>query len=290
MSQSSNSVSKNAFTPQWREPFTGAGVRLTRVAGTGAMPVFDVLEVGEMTLGREWSYRSVCSPFWRIYQNASPGAAVRVGRQRFDLAADRPLVLPPGVEFDCVPAVGVLHLWAHFSVSQAGLPPREPIVVRPSQTTKATAEELQRSIARPLEADAIRHCANAWLHAVWARAGERLAPASQPRLDRVLREIRENVTTPPDVKTLAGLTGLAPSAFSRWFKNLTGSSPAGFVRRERIVAACRLLRYTDLSIEQIAAATGFTNRYHFTRVFSEQAGTGPSAFRREGRGFGASKV
>lgn len=273
--------------PRWSEPFTESGVALTRVAGAVAMPLFDVLEVGRISLGKEWCYRSVCSPFWRVYQNAAPGAAVRVGRRRFELKADQPFLLPPGVEFDCVPAVGVDHLWAHFSVSLSGLPPREPIAVPASAGTTAAAADLSHAIGRTREMGVLRHQAHAWLHAIWAQAGSSLTAALPPRLDRVLREIRENFLNPPDTKSLARLAGLAPSAFSVWFKGLIGVPPATFVRRERIVEACRLLRYTDLSIEQIAQNTGFTNRYHFSRVFSEQAGVGPSTFRREGTDSGA---
>lgn len=282
MSRSAKSVSKTTVSPRWNEPFTDAGIALTRVAGAVAMPVFDVLEVGRMTLGKEWCYRSVCSPFWRLYQNSAPGAAVRVGRHRIELKADRALLLPPGVEFDCVPAEGVSHLWAHFSVSLCGLPPREPIIVPASPGILAAAATLNEAIGWAGEAGALRHHAQAWMHAIWAQVGENLTAMLPPRLDRVFREIRENFQNPPTTRALAKLTGLSQSAFSFWFKSCTGVSPAAFVRRERIVEACRLLRYTDMSIEEIAHETGFANRYHFSRVFAQQSGVGPSTFRREG--------
>ncbi|MGH7944675.1 MAG: helix-turn-helix domain-containing protein [Opitutaceae bacterium] len=34
------------------------------------------------------------------------------------------------------------------------------------------------------------------------------------------------------------------------------------------------------SVEEIAAATGFANRHHFTRVFAATTGTDPGAYRK----------
>ena len=51
-------------------------------------------------------------------------------------------------------------------------------------------------------------------------------------------------------------------------------------RRQRVERACVLLHATGNSIEQIAEATGFCDRYHFTRVFTRLRGVSPAAFRK----------
>jgi AraC-like DNA-binding protein len=44
--------------------------------------------------------------------------------------------------------------------------------------------------------------------------------------------------------------------------------------------ACNLLHHSDLSIDQIASACGFSDRYYFTRVFSKTMAASPGAYRK----------
>ena len=53
-----------------------------------------------------------------------------------------------------------------------------------------------------------------------------------------------------------------------------------FVRARRIELAGVLLHNSAKKIEEIAAATGFCDRYHFSRVFKRLRGMGPAEFRR----------
>ena len=48
----------------------------------------------------------------------------------------------------------------------------------------------------------------------------------------------------------------------------------------RLDKACRLLRHTDASIEQVAEDCGFPNRYYFSRMLKQHRGTSPAVYRR----------
>ncbi len=54
---------------------------------------------------------------------------------------------------------------------------------------------------------------------------------------------------------------------------------AEYIRKKRIEEAQRLLQETELSIAQIADATGFSNYNHFFRVFKEETGQSARAYR-----------
>jgi transcriptional regulator GlxA family with amidase domain len=69
-------------------------------------------------------------------------------------------------------------------------------------------------------------------------------------------------------------------SFLRWFSEEIGETPMAWLRRIRIREACRLLRFGNQSLDEIAEATGFADRHHFTRVFTAMTGMGPAAFRR----------
>jgi len=84
-------------------------------------------------------------------------------------------------------------------------------------------------------------------------------------------------------EALADICKLATNAFTRLFKNEVGISPQRFVKRKRINSACVMLHHTDYSIDKIASKTGFVNRYHFTRIFTQITGLSPAKYRKEFR-------
>ena len=92
--------------------------------------------------------------------------------------------------------------------------------------------------------------------------------------------IGARLASPPAVGELAQACGMSAGAFIRWFKAETGTTPSEVMTQRRVTEASRLLRYTDLSVEQVAAKLGYANRYHFSRVFARVAGCGPATFRR----------
>jgi transcriptional regulator GlxA family with amidase domain len=53
--------------------------------------------------------------------------------------------------------------------------------------------------------------------------------------------------------------------------------------RKRLQAAMELLRQSDLSVLQIALATGFQDLAHFHRLFRRRVGITPARYRSSGR-------
>jgi AraC family transcriptional regulator of arabinose operon len=52
------------------------------------------------------------------------------------------------------------------------------------------------------------------------------------------------------------------------------------LRESRLLHAARLLEATELPVERVAAASGFTSAFHFSRVFRQRYGTPPGAYRK----------
>ena len=71
------------------------------------------------------------------------------------------------------------------------------------------------------------------------------------------------------------LTVVARAAFRR----TTGELPHRFFEHRRIEAAQQLLSETELSIADIAAACGYEDPFHFSRVCKRVSGKPPSAWR-----------
>lgn len=81
------------------------------------------------------------------------------------------------------------------------------------------------------------------------------------------------------VESLAAGVSLSPSRFAHLFSQQLGQSPMRALLAARLLHAARLLEATDLPVERVAAASGFSSPYHFNRVFRQRYGTPPGAYR-----------
>jgi AraC-like DNA-binding protein len=79
---------------------------------------------------------------------------------------------------------------------------------------------------------------------------------------------------------LARQAGVSRGHLIKIVRERLGQTPMELVWQERVRRAARLLRETGLSLEQVAAETGFANAYHFSRRFRRQFGQPPRVWRR----------
>jgi AraC-like DNA-binding protein len=81
------------------------------------------------------------------------------------------------------------------------------------------------------------------------------------------------------IKRLAAFSGVSEAHFSRSFKRAFGLPPHRYLLTRRIEQAAALLRDTDLSITDIAFATGWESLGTFGRIFRDITGQSPGALR-----------
>lgn len=101
------------------------------------------------------------------------------------------------------------------------------------------------------------------------------------RIVDLLGFIQLNLSNTVTVKMLAGMVNLHPDHLSRLFLKLTGERPLSYIHRKRIERAQYLMITTDMSLSQIAAATGFDNVAHFSRVFKKITSLTPARYREQ---------
>lgn len=102
----------------------------------------------------------------------------------------------------------------------------------------------------------------------------------QPAIDR----IHGNPETDFTLVELARLCNSSVFHFARSFSARTGSAPFRLQRYLRLQKAHQLLLKTELSVSQVGIAVGFENLTHFSRLFRNQFGRSPRAFRGSHRG------
>lgn len=89
-----------------------------------------------------------------------------------------------------------------------------------------------------------------------------------------------NLDSDPRLSVAASMANMSESAFSRYFKNASGQTFSGMVKRLRLTQACRLLEHTDATIAQISQSVGYSNLSNFNRRFRDEYGMTPSDYRR----------
>ncbi len=114
--------------------------------------------------------------------------------------------------------------------------------------------------------------------------------SSADRISKVCHYIEKNITQPILVPKLALKVGLSESAFSRLFKKCTGRTVPQYVNELRIGCACRLLAETDLTVGEIAAASGYRSLANFQRQFHKYQKRSPLTYQKAVRGTGVGSV
>jgi len=79
----------------------------------------------------------------------------------------------------------------------------------------------------------------------------------------------------------AAACGLSPGYFARAFKQSVGTPPYRWLMLQRVLRAKSLLRDANFSLTDVAAACGFADQSHFTRVFTSIVGASPGAWRKQ---------
>ena len=105
------------------------------------------------------------------------------------------------------------------------------------------------------------------------------------RISLVLDHLRELGYTSQHVQrvkvsSLAAQAGLSPRHFSNIFIRDTGLSPKRYLKRLRLEIARDLLDDARLSLKEIRAEAGFSDRSHFDRDFRRAFSATPLQFRR----------
>ncbi|HEX5290666.1 MAG TPA: helix-turn-helix domain-containing protein [Streptosporangiaceae bacterium] len=92
--------------------------------------------------------------------------------------------------------------------------------------------------------------------------------------------LREHLDEPITVEDLAARSAMSPRTFARRFLASTGTTPYRWLLRQRIQLAQRLLETTDLPIDRVASASGFSTAANLRKHFSRAVRTSPQGYRR----------
>ena len=98
-------------------------------------------------------------------------------------------------------------------------------------------------------------------------------------INRASHYIATHLDETIDVKTLARVANLSDFHFCRIFKAIKCEPPFAFIARIRIETAAQLLRYSSLTVEEIAYNIGYESPASLSKAFKNRYGISPTLYR-----------
>jgi AraC family transcriptional activator of pobA len=121
-----------------------------------------------------------------------------------------------------------------------------------------------------------------WAHRHYHCAHHKSQAAANPRAIVVARYrafVEEHFREHPTTEEGASVLGVTPSLLRSACRSLAGASPGDILKERLCLEAQRLMRYSNMSISQIALQLGFEDPAYFSRFFTKTAGECPRQFR-----------
>jgi len=245
-------------------------------------------------------------PLLVLFRDGATGTTRRGGRGQQKIAPPGGLRIVPGgskLELTLTSTSNTVHLYVRRQVLEEvaldmiegdprsvelvpGVLPSEPTLARLIDAAEAAmhagweqslyADCLSRAIAaRLIQAHSVGHLKRFFPNA----SGRPVSREVSTVIDYMKSHLDENV----GLVELARVCNRSPSHLSRLFGMQMGVPPHRYLMEMRVTKARELLRDTNISIAEIAAACGFTHQEHFTRLFRRYHDVTPGAYRRSVR-------
>lgn len=100
---------------------------------------------------------------------------------------------------------------------------------------------------------------------------------------QAIRVMEAHLETPLSIGDLCEEVGVSHRQLDRLFAQFVGKTPVLYYREIRLDRARGLVTQTNLSMTEIAYASGFASQVHFSRAYKQRFGLAPSKDRIEGR-------
>ncbi len=98
-------------------------------------------------------------------------------------------------------------------------------------------------------------------------------------IQEILQYMEENYFEEIGLETMAEKVELSPNYLSAIFKQTTGSSFIDYLTELRMKKAKEKLQYLNITIYEVANSIGYSSSQYFSRVFKNNVGMTPSAYR-----------
>lgn len=282
-----------------------------------SIPFWTLLNAGYITVGPEWNYRLVCSPFTRLYYVTDGKAYIEY--------SNRTVILEPG-RFYIVPAFtmhgtrcpkSMTHYYIHVYeevIDNSGSPMTDMFLFPDSLEPDSIIAQIFQEVlsrneglalqeknpyyydnhanlraqigsnsSRPLAERMINNGMVNVLMGYWLKDAVERRQIHNSRIAEVVDYINRHLFENFSVADCAAAVSMSRYHLLRQFKASIGTSLMHYVLFLRLRRAQTELIVTSKSIKEIASSLGYEDINYFTRLFHKHIGQTPGAYRRNNK-------
>lgn len=259
----------------------------------------------------QWDCHEMAFPFWRIYWNKNTGGELQFKDEIYEMTPDYIYIIPPYTPFNSkfknnhkyksgihvegknmtvklnesyYESKSLIHFFTHFRL---GIPFDNVYPgIYQIEATNHRKESLDYITNRlKIENYDFKITFNLKLQSFVLEILSNIGPELWKTIkidDRVLsviRHIENNIEKRLSNVELSSLANMAPNSFARLFKQETHMTLKNFVQSRKIARACELFTHSNKNVESVAFELGFSDRFHFSRIFKSVTGLTPAKYR-----------
>lgn len=241
----------------------------------------------------EWHLKRASDVFWRLYIPLSEGALIRFGKSRIPLRPGCLYLISPRTTL-ITETEKPFSMWMlHFQLGQTACLAGSPPLPAPDTVSEITPDTVLLNLLKsacPEQSEADSQSQQILFLSVLELIIHVLrTPASQSweikirdtRVPALLELARENLSKHGVLDILRHSAGLDKTQLYRLFVAETGFPPMHFLTEMRLEHATNLLHKSALSVQEIAASSGFGDALHLNRMLKKHRNTTTAAVRRE---------
>lgn len=258
-----------------------------------------------------WDCHDMVFPFWRVYWNKNEGGTLTLQDDVYEMDSNHLYIISPFTSFSTrykkhhIYDTGIhvsgenltekhnetyfknnylIHFFTHFNL---GTPFDNvfPGIFKVELTEHLKDRLIYLTERLKIENQNFKMTFNLKLQAFIKEAVSNIGPELWKTINidnRVLtvhRFIEANITQKLSNAQLAAIVNMAPNSFARLFKEEMNITLHNFIQNRKVAKACELFEHTNESIEGLAFKLGFSDRFHFSRVFKSVTGISPALYK-----------
>ena len=233
----------------------------------------------------DWTSSRSFGNFWHLYWNARGGASVECEGHRYPLNSRHVFLIPAHTLFSTRLSRPVPHFYVDFTINSHFRSLKHGIYTMPVEYMKEMLPKFIRSETSPARKTVLYSLI--W-HYLAQLPQTDFHPSEtrtlDPRIANAIEIMEKEIGTLNAVGTICKRVKMSQNQFYLLFKRETNKTPQFFLSQLRMARAAYLLEHTDESIDEIALATAFADRYHFSKRFKQKTGMTPVQYRAKRRG------
>lgn len=229
----------------------------------------------------EWNISSANQPFWIIYWNPVAGAVMTYNGIEFEPDPGKIYLIPPHTRFTGKAYKPFIQFAVHFLAESPFDRVLNKMLEFPAENIAELIMKLSGKNSKLQNTILLQQII---LNALSQIPMEAFSPKQKTLLDPRIKEILLYIEKHPGerhtVESLSARVNMSVNNFHRKFVEGADISPKQYLLKLRMEYAKKLLLETAMTIDEIAAASGFMDRYHFSKNFKNYFLHPPAEFRK----------